>query len=440
MSSVEPTQSSAIAPSSEPTRAKAGTEQASSVSFPCRFCGTSVRHTFVDLGMSPLCESYLSVQQLNKMEPFYPLHVLVCENCFLVQLQEYVSVESIFGEYAYFSSYSESWLAHSQDYTKKMIDRFALGPKSQVVELASNDGYLLQYFVRAGIPVLGIEPAANVASVAVQKGVPTLVKFFNRESAEELAARDIKADLLLGNNVLAQVPDLNSFVAGMKILLKPSGVITMEFPHLLKLMKECQFDTIYHEHFSYFSFLIAEKVFSSHGLTLFDVEELSTHGGSLRIYACHTADRSKCVTAEVVSLREKEEAAGLSRLESYSSFADRVKETKCALLEFLIQASRAGKQVAGYGAPGKGNTLLNYGGIRSELLAYTVDRNPYKQSKFLPGSHIPIFPPEQIRQTKPDYVLILPWNLKEEIMQQIPYIREWGGQFVVPVPRAKVYA
>jgi SAM-dependent methyltransferase len=398
-----------------------------------------VRHTFVDLGMSPLCESYLSVQQLNDMEAFYPLHVFVCGNCFLVQLREYVSAESIFGEYAYFSSYSESWLAHAKAYTKKMIERFALGPKSQVVELASNDGYLLQYFVQAGIPVLGIEPAANVAAVAVQKDVPTLVKFFNRQSAEELAAKGIKADLLLGNNVLAQVPDLNSFVSGMKILLKPNGVITMEFPHLLRLMEEGQFDTIYHEHFSYFSFLVAEKIFSSHGLTLFDVEELSTHGGSLRIYACHAADRSKCVTAEVVSLREKEEAAGLSRLESYSSFAERVKETKCALLEFLIQAYREGKQVAGYGAPGKGNTLLNYCGIRSELLAYTVDRNPYKQSKFLPGSHIPIFPPEQIRQTKPDYVLILPWNLKEEIMQQIDYIREWGGQFVVPIPRVKVY-
>ena len=439
MSSVEHTQSSAIETSAELARGKIGSEQALPISFPCRFCGTDLRHTFVDLGISPLCESYLSVQQLHEMEAFYPLHVFVCGNCFLVQLREYVSAESIFGEYAYFSSYSESWLAHAKAYTRKMIERFALGPKSQVVELASNDGYLLQYFVLAGMPVLGIEPAANVAAVAVQKGVPTLVKFFNRQSAEELAAQGIKADLLLGNNVLAQVPDLNSFVAGMKILLKPSGVITMEFPHLLRLMEEGQFDTIYHEHFSYFSFLVAEKIFSSHGLTLFDVEELSTHGGSLRIYACHAEDYSKCVTSEVVSLREKEESAGFSRLESYSSFAERVKETKCALLEFLIQAYRAGKQVAGYGAPGKGNTLLNYCGIRSELLAYTVDRNPYKQSKFLPGSHIPIFPPEQIRQTKPDYVLILPWNLKEEIMQQMGYIREWGGQFVVPIPRVKVY-
>jgi hypothetical protein len=405
----------------------------------CRFCTTSLVHTFVDLGMSPLCENYLSDQQLNQMEPFYPLHVFVCEKCLLVQLQEYVSAESIFSEYAYFSSYSESWLAHAKQYTQKMIERFALGPTSQVVELASNDGYLLQYFVAAGIPVLGVEPAANVAAAAVKRGVPTLVTFLTRESAVELAAQGMTADLLIGNNVLAQVPDLNSFIAGMKLLLKPSGVITMEFPHLLRLMEEGQFDTIYHEHFSYFSFLVVEKIFSAHGLTLYDVEELSTHGGSLRIYACHTEDRSKRATTRVVSLREKEEVAGLSRLESYFSFAERVKDTKCELLEFLIQARRAGKQVVGYGAPGKGNTLLNYCGIRSELIAYTVDRNPYKQSKFLPGSHIPIFSPERIRQTNPDYVLILPWNLKDEVMQQLAYIRDWGGQFVVPIPHAKVY-
>jgi len=389
--------------------------------------------------MSPLCESYLRVQQLNEMEPFYPLHVFVCENCFLVQLQEYVSVESIFGEYAYFSSYSESWLAHAKTYTERMIKRFALGPRSQVVELASNDGYLLQYFVLAGIPSLGIEPAANVAAAAVTKGVPTLVKFFNRQSAEELATQGMKADLLLGNNVLAQVPDLNSFVAGMKILLKPNGVITMEFPHLVKLMEEGQFDTIYHEHFSYFSLFSVEKIFSAHGLMLFDVEELPTHGGSLRIYACHAEDRTKDLSPGMFSVRAAEEAAGLSNLESYSSFAERTKETKCALLEFLIHARRNGKQVVGYGAPGKGNTLLNYCGIRSDLLAYTVDRNPYKQGKFLPGSHIPIFGPERIRETKPDYVLILPWNLKDEIMQQLAYIREWNGQFIVPIPEVQLY-
>jgi hypothetical protein len=439
MSSIEHRQSSAIATSPESSEGKTKAEQATPISFACRFCDAPLRHTFIDLGMSPLCESYLSAGQLNQMEPFYPLHVFVCENCFLVQLQEYVNAESIFCEYAYFSSFSESWLAHARTYTEKMIERFALGPKSQVVELASNDGYLLQYFVSAGIPALGIEPAANVAAAAVQKGVPTLVKFFNRGSAEALAAQGMKADLLLGNNVLAQVPDLNSFVGGMKILLKPDGVITMEFPHLVKLMEQCQFDTIYHEHFSYFSLLSAEKIFSAQGLSLFDVEELPTHGGSLRIYACHTEDRSKSLSSRVLSVRAAEEAAGLSRLESYSSFAERAEETKCALLEFLIRARRNGKQVAGYGAPGKGNTLLNHCGIRSDLLAYTVDRNPYKQGKFLPGSHIPILGLERIRETKPDYVLILPWNLKDEIMQQLAYIREWNGQFVVPIPEVRLY-
>jgi hypothetical protein len=439
MSSIEHNESSAIATSPELSGGKTKAEQALPVSFACRFCGASLRHTFIDLGMSPLCESYLNAGQLNQMEPFYPLHVFVCGNCFLVQLQEYVSAESIFGEYAYFSAYSESWLAHAKAYTEKMIERFALGPKSNVVELASNDGYLLQYFVLAGIPSLGIEPAANVAAVAVTRGVPTLVRFFNRECAEELAAQGMKADLLLGNNVLAQVPDLNSFVAGMKILLKPNGVITMEFPHLVKLMEQGQFDTIYHEHFSYFSMLSVEKIFSAHGLMLFDVEELPTHGGSLRIYACHAEDPTKGLSSGVLSVRAAEDAAGLSELESYSSFAERAKETKCALLEFLIRARRNGKQVAGYGAPGKGNTLLNYCGIRSDLLAYTVDRNPYKQGKFLPGSHIPIFGTERIRETKPDYVLILPWNLKDEIMQQLAFIREWNGRFVVPIPQVRLY-
>jgi SAM-dependent methyltransferase len=405
----------------------------------CRFCGTPLSHTFVDLGMSPLCESYLTAEQLNQMEPFYPLHVFVCENCFLVQLQEYVSTDSIFTEYAYFSSFSESWLAHSKAYTEKMIERFRLGANSQVVELASNDGYLLQYFVARGIPALGIEPAANVAAAAIEKGVPTLVKFFDREVARQMAADGQQADLLLGNNVLAQVPDLNGFVAGMKILLKPDGVITMEFPHLLRLMEEKQFDTIYHEHFSYFSFLSAEKIFSAHGLALFDVEELSTHGGSLRIYACHSDDRSKDVSPRVLSLRAQEKTAGLSTLETYFSFAGQVSEARYGLLDFLISARRAGKRIAGYGAPGKGNTLLNYCSIRSDLLPFTVDRNPYKHGKFLPGSHIPIFPPEHIGETQPDYVLILPWNLKDEIMQQLAYIRGWGGQFVVPIPEVRLY-
>jgi hypothetical protein len=389
--------------------------------------------------MSPLCERILRADQLNQMEPFYPLHVYVCGECFLVQLQEYVSPEAIFSDYAYFSSYSDSWLAHAKNYSDKMVRLFGLNRKSLVVELASNDGYLLQNFVNLSIPTLGIEPAANVAEVAIFKGVPTLVKFFGRETASELAAEGKLADLLLGNNVLAQVPDLNSFVAGMKILLKPRGVITMEFPHLLRLIQENQFDTIYHEHFSYFSLWTAEKIFAAHGLVLFDIEELSTHGGSLRIYARHAGDTSKPVTSPVEELRARELAAGVNRVEAYATFDEQVKETKRRLLDFLIRARREGKRVAGYGAPGKGNTLLNYCGIRTDFLEYTVDRNPHKHGKFLPGTHIPVYPPERIRETHPDYVLILPWNLKEEIMEQNAYVREWNGRFVVPIPEVKVY-
>jgi hypothetical protein len=405
----------------------------------CRFCEAPLQQTVVDLGMSPLCESYLSTRQLNQTEPFYPLHVRVCGRCFLVQLEEYVSPESIFSDYAYFSSYSDSWLAHAKAYTEKMTTRFNLDSNKLVVEVASNDGYLLQYFVAKKIPVLGIEPAANVAAVAVNLGVPTLVKFFGTATARELVAQGKRADLLLGNNVLAQVPNLNDFVAGMKILLSPTGVITIEFPHLMRLMEENQFDTIYHEHFCYFSFLTAEKIFAAHGLTLFDVEELSTHGGSLRIYARHFEDSAKPLSDRVHELRAREESAGFATLERYHSFAEQVNETKRKLLEFLIQAKRAGKQIAGYGAPGKGNTLLNFCGIRIDFLDYTVDRSPHKQGKFLPGTHIPIYSPDHIRQTRPDYLLILPWNLKDEIMKQNAYIREWGGQFVVPVPEVKVY-
>ena len=408
--------------------------------FGCRFCGTKLEHTFVDLGMSPLCESYLSADHLNQMEPFYPLHVYVCEKCFLVQLQEYVTPERIFSDYAYFSSYSDSWLAHASKYTGQMVERFAIDAQSLVVEVASNDGYLLQYFVEKQIPVLGIEPAANVAAVAVQKGVSTLVKFFGTETARELAASSKKADLLLGNNVLAQVPDLNDFVAGMKILLKPAGVITMEFPHLQRLMEQNQFDTIYHEHFSYFSLVTVDKIFAAHGLTLFDVEELHTHGGSLRIYARHAEDSSKPVSAHITELRAREESMGYSRIETYAHFAEQVKETKRKLLEFLIEAKRSGKKIAGYGAPGKGNTLLNYCAIRTDFLDYTVDRNPHKHGRFLPGTHVPIYPPDRIRETRPDYVLILPWNLKDEIIKQNGFIREWGGMFVVPIPEVKVYA
>jgi hypothetical protein len=373
------------------------------------------------------------------MEPFYPLHVYVCANCFLVQLEAYVSPEHIFTDYAYFSSYSDSWLAHAKRYTDLMVERFGIGANSFVVELASNDGYLLQYFVEKKVPVLGIEPAANVAEVAVKKGVPSLVKFFGRETARELAASGKQADLLLGNNVLAQVPDLNDFVAGMKILLKPTGVVTMEFPHLQRLMEENQFDTIYHEHFSYFSFVTAEKIFAAHGITLFDVEELPTHGGSLRIYGRHAEDSSKPVTARANALREREIHAGYLRLETYARFAEQVRETKRKLLEFLIHAKRDGKHIAGYGAPGKGNTLLNYCAIRSDFLDYTVDRNPYKHGRFLPGTHVPIFPPERIRETKPDFLLILPWNLKDEIIKQNAFIREWGGKFVVPIPEVHVH-
>ncbi|GIK40322.1 MAG: SAM-dependent methyltransferase [Chloroflexota bacterium] len=405
----------------------------------CRFCSTPLRYTVVDLGMSPLCESYLSAGQLNQMEPFYPLHVYVCEQCHLVQLEEYVSPEHIFTEYAYFSSYADSWLQHAKRYTDAMVERFDLNGSSQVVEVASNDGYLLQYFVEKKIPALGIEPAANVAKVAVEKGVPTLVEFFGVESARRLAAAGQQADLLLGNNVLAQVPDLNDFVAGLKILLKPQGVITIEFPHLMCLVAENQFDTIYHEHFSYFSFITAEKIFAAHGLTLFDVEELPTHGGSLRIYARHGDDLSKPISERALALKQRELEAGLTDLVYYAAFEEQVKETKRKLLEFLIQARRTGKRVVGYGAPGKGNTLLNYCGIRTDFLDYTVDRNPYKQGKFLPGTHIPIFHPDKILETKPDYVLILPWNFKDEIMKQMAVIREWGGQFVAPIPEARVY-
>jgi hypothetical protein len=406
----------------------------------CRFCGAKIEHTFVDLGMSPLCESYLSKDHLNQMEAFYPLHVYVCSECFLVQLQEYVTPEHIFSDYAYFSSYSDSWLAHAKKYTDQMAQRFGINTQSLVVELASNDGYLLQYFLQKEVPVLGVEPAANVADVAQRKGISTLVKFFGTQVAKELVASGNRADLLLGNNVLAQVPDINDFVAGMKILLKPTGVITMEFPHLQRLMEQNQFDTIYHEHFSYFSLITVEKLFAAHEMTIFDVEELPTHGGSLRIYARHREDSSKPASDQVSQLRLREQAMGFMELATYSRFAEQVKETKRRLLQFLIEAKREGKKIAGYGAPGKGNTLLNYCAIRTDFLDYTVDRNPHKHGRFLPGTHVPIYPPERIQETRPDFLLILPWNLKDEIMNQNAFIREWGGKFVVPIPEVKVYA
>jgi SAM-dependent methyltransferase len=404
----------------------------------CRFCGTDLRRTFVDLGMSPPCETYPSASDLNGGEIYYPLHAYVCERCLLVQLEQYQSAESIFSDYPYFSSYSDSWLKHCENYCDKMITRLALGKQSLVVEVASNDGYLLQYFVRRQVPVLGIEPAANVARVAVEKGVSTLVRFFGVRLATELAAEGRCADLILGNNVLAQVPDLNDFVEGLKILLKPDGVLTLEFPHLQRLIERNEFDTIYHEHFSYFSMLTTVRIMEAHGLKVFDVEELPTHGGSLRVYACRAEAQTHQIDARVGKLIAEEERAGLASVEGYQGFALQVKETKWALVDFLLTAARQGKTVAGYGAPGKSATLLNYCGIGKDLIEYTVDRSPHKQGRFLPGSHIPIHHPDRIRETKPDYIVILPWNLKDEIMDQLQYIREWGGRFVVPIPKVTV--
>ena len=405
----------------------------------CRSCGTMLERTFVDLGMSPLANSYIKPEQLNRMEPFYPLHVYVCEKCLLVQVEQFSTPHDIFSDYAYFSSFSDSWLAHARSYVDMIVERFRLDFNSRVVEIASNDGYLLQNFVTRGIPVLGVEPAANVAEVAKKKGVQTKVAFFGEKTALNLAADGWAADLIIGNNVLAHVPDLNDFVRGLKVLLKPTGLITMEFPHLLQLMQQNQFDTIYHEHFSYFSFLAVEQVFARHGMKLFDVEELSTHGGSLRIYACHNDDMSKPIEARAKELKSREETAGFGQLNYYPSFGRRVEATKRKLLSFLISVKQEGKHVVGYGAPAKGNTLLNYCGVRTDLIDYTVDRSPHKQGHFLPGVHIPIYEPERVRDTRPDYLLILPWNIREEVMQQMSYIREWGGKFVVPIPEVQVY-
>jgi hypothetical protein len=404
----------------------------------CRFCATPLRTTFVDLGMSPLCESYLSTDQLNQMEPFYPLHVWVCDSCSLVQLEEFVAPDKIFSEYAYFSSYARSWVQHAEDYVARIIERLGLGGNSFVVELASNDGYLLQSFVGRDIPSLGIEPAANVARVAEEKGIETLVEFFDRELGQRLAAEGRQADLVVANNVLAQVPNLNSFVAGIQALLKPQGTATLEFPHLQRLIEGNQFDTIYHEHFSYFSFVTVNRIFSAHELTIFDVEELWTHGGSLRIYVRHSGDQRRPISERVDDLRRRESEAGYGQLAGYRGFEKRVHATKRRLLQLLISARDAGKRVAGYGAPGKGNTLLNFCGIRSDLVEFTVDRNPYKQGKFLPGTHIPIFPPAMIDERRPDYILILPWNLKDEIVNQLSEARKWGARFIVPIPEAKV--
>jgi SAM-dependent methyltransferase len=404
----------------------------------CRFCAAPLRHTFVDLGMSPLCESYVPPERLAAMEPFYPLHVRVCEHCLLVQLEEFVAPEEIFTEYAYFSSYSDSWVAHARDYVESVVERFGLGADSLVVELASNDGYLLQHLVERGIPALGVEPAANVAEVARERGIETVIEFFGRELASRLVAEGRQADLLVANNVFAHVPDLNDFTAGMQRVLAPQGVITIEFPHLARLIEANQFDTIYHEHFSYFSFLTAQTVLRAHGLEVFDVDELPTHGGSLRVYAQRNGGAGHPVSDRVVELAERERELQLDRLEGYTGFSQRVAETKWALLDFLIDRRRDGKRVVGYGAPGKGNTLLNYCGIRTDLLEFTVDRNPYKQGQFLPGTRIPIHHPEALDRARPDFILILPWNLTEEIAAQLSRVRDWGGRFVVPIPEVRV--
>jgi SAM-dependent methyltransferase len=405
---------------------------------PCRFCQSPLEHVFCDLGMSPLANSYLRPEQVNAMERFFPLRALVCHECFLVQLEEFETAEGIFSDYAYFSSYSSSWLEHSRRYVEDMVARFGLGESSHVVEVASNDGYLLQFFHERQIPVLGIEPAANVAKVALQKGIPTLVEFFGVETATSLRDES-QADLLLGNNVLAHVPDLNDFVGGMKVLLKPAGVITMEFPHLQRLMEDNQWDTIYHEHFSYFSFSTVSRVFAAHGLRLFDVEELPTHGGSLRIFGCHEDDASKPLTDRAQALLHREEAAGFGRLETYTSYSERVHEDKREILEFLIGLKRDGRRIVGYGAPAKGNTMLNFCGVRTDFLDYTCDLNPHKQGCALPGTHVPIRSPDVLREDRPDVILILPWNLREEIMDQLSYVREWGGRFAARAPELRLF-
>jgi len=405
----------------------------------CRNCRAPLTETFADLGMTPLANSYVPPGRAAAAEPFYPLHAFVCSDCRLVQLGEFVSPQEIFGDYLYFSSYSESWLRHAEAYAAAMTGRLGLGPGSLVVEVASNDGYLLQYFRARGVPVLGVDPAANVAQAAIAKGIPTEVAFFGEATARRLREAGVRPDLICANNVMAHVPDLHDFVEGFRVLLAPGGVLTVEFPHLLRLMEHNEFDTIYHEHFSYFSLTTAEAVLARHGLVVFDVEELPTHGGSLRLFVRHEEDAARPLGAAVEALRAREAAAGLLDLETYRRYAQRVVESKCALLDFLIAARRAGHRVVGYGAPAKGNTLLNYCGVGPELLEFTVDRNPHKQGHLLPGTRIPIRAPEAILEARPDYVLILPWNLKDEIASQMAAIRDWGGRFVVPLPEVQVF-
>jgi 2-polyprenyl-3-methyl-5-hydroxy-6-metoxy-1,4-benzoquinol methylase len=405
----------------------------------CRFCRAPLSRTFVNLGVCPISNAFLRPKQINAMEPFFPLHAYVCDTCLLVQLEDFEAPEYIFNDhYAYFSSYSDSWLDHARRYTELMTARLGLNARSFVVEIASNDGYLLQYFVKNDIPVLGIEPSANVAGVAKGKGIDTWVTFFTTQTAHELVAKSGKADLILGNNVLAHVPALNDFVDGLKILLADDGVITMEFPHLLCLMRDNQFDTIYHEHFSYFSFLTVTRIFAAHGLRIFDVERLTTHGGSLRIFAAHDNSHHWQNQSVVAGLLAEERQAGLHQAASYSAFSAQANKTKIELLDFLIAAKRAGKKIVGYGAPAKGNTLLNFCGVRTDFIDFTVDKSPHKQGMFLPGTHIPIEAPEKIFEARPDYVLILPWNLRDEIVTQMSGIAAWGGKFVVPIPQVRI--
>ncbi len=405
----------------------------------CRFCKTELKNEFINLGNSPASNSFLKEEELNEPEVFYPLKVYTCSNCFLVQVDEYKKSDAIFNsDYVYFSSYSKSWLKHAKDYTEMMIERFEMNEQSQVIEIASNDGYLLQYFKEKDIPVLGVEPTANTAKVAIDKGIETVIEFFSVAFANKLVGENRKSDLILGNNVLAHVPDIMDFVGGMKIALKVKGVITMEFPHLMQLVDYNQFDTIYHEHFSYLSFYTVQKIFEANGLSLFDVEQIPTHGGSLRIFAKHTEDSSKEISKNVATLLHLEKEKGLNTLAYYEGFQQKALKVKLDTIDFLIKQKRAGKIVAAYGAAAKGNTLLNYCGIKNDLISFVADANPHKQNKFLPASHIPVYSEQKIKEIKPDFVLILPWNLKEEISSQLSYIKDWGGKFVVSIPSLQV--
>ncbi len=405
----------------------------------CRFCEAPLTRTFVNLGMSPLANHYLRAEELNEMEAFFPLHVYLCEHCYLVQLQEYEAPDRIFSDYAYFSSFSQSWLEHGRALAQDMVARLALGPQHEVTEIASNDGYLLQYFKENGVKVMGIEPAANIALVAQQKGIPTIPKFFGVQTAKEVVAAGHRPDLLIAINVMPHVPNLNDFVQGLKVLLKPGGVLCTQFQYFVPFVLNHEWDTIYHEHFSYLSFITIEKVLKHHGLVPFDVQELPQyHGGSIRILSRHLEDASRPVSQNVDALRAREEKLGVDSLAFYQQFHEKVDDTKRDLLEFLIGLKRQGKQIVGYGAPAKGNTLLNYCGIGTDFLDYTVDLNPAKQGRYLPGTHIPIYAPDKLKETRPDYVLILPWNLKDEIVSQTRYIRDWGGKHVIPIPTVKV--